>query len=272
MGSKELFPAVFSRHAGAYARRHDAIWRRGGDAARRRLLEALGAGPGDRVADLGCGPGDLGARLRPTVGRAGLIVGVDLAPGMLAVARKRSPAALLLRGDLERLPFKDACLDGAVSGHAFQFVPDLGAALREAARVLRPGGRLAASVPAGGEVGPGARLDAVFDALLPPAPSPTDRGPTLTTLADAGAWREAVLEAGFASAAVEVVESSETYAGAAEMVSQAAGWWSCAVRLEAVPRTHRAGLVERAARELERLLGAGPVSVARRAHVLVADL
>jgi demethylmenaquinone methyltransferase / 2-methoxy-6-polyprenyl-1,4-benzoquinol methylase len=106
----------------------DGVWRR-------RVVRELGLPRGARVLDLGCGTGDLCRELRRAGYRA---LGVDMAAGMLAHARTASP---LFRADMSRLPFGDASADGVVSGFALRNVVDLGACLREAARVLRPGGR-----------------------------------------------------------------------------------------------------------------------------------
>jgi len=106
----------------------DAGWRR-------RAVRELDLEPGSRVVDLGCGTGDLCRGL----GRAGLrAVGVDMAAGMLARARTSAP---LVRADALRLPLGDASLDGAISGFALRNVVDIAACFREAARVIRPGGR-----------------------------------------------------------------------------------------------------------------------------------
>jgi demethylmenaquinone methyltransferase/2-methoxy-6-polyprenyl-1,4-benzoquinol methylase len=106
----------------------DAGWRR-------RAVRELHLDPGDRVVDLGCGTGDLCRVL----GRAGLrAVGVDMAAGMLARAHTAAP---LVRADALQLPLGDASIDGAVSGFALRNVVDIGACFREAARVIRPGGR-----------------------------------------------------------------------------------------------------------------------------------
>jgi len=106
----------------------DAGWRR-------RAVRELDLEPGSRVVDLGCGTGDLCRGL----GRAGLrALGVDMAAGMLARARTSAP---LVRADALRLPLGDASLDGAISGFALRNVVDIAACFREAARVIRPGGR-----------------------------------------------------------------------------------------------------------------------------------
>ncbi|MDQ1437693.1 MAG: demethylmenaquinone methyltransferase / 2-methoxy-6-polyprenyl,4-benzoquinol methylase [Acidimicrobiaceae bacterium] len=104
---------------------------------RRRAVRALDLPAGSLVLDLAAGTGDLCR----DVARAGLRpVGVDLSFGMLAHARTDAP---LLQADALRLPFPDATADGVVSGFALRNFVDLGAFLHEAARVVRPGGRVA---------------------------------------------------------------------------------------------------------------------------------
>lgn len=76
------------------------------------------------------------------------LLGVDLSPAMLDRARARVRAlgldgrVQLRRGDVQRLDLPDACVDAVVATYALCTVPDPGAALLEARRVLRPGGRL----------------------------------------------------------------------------------------------------------------------------------
>ena len=106
----------------------DGVWRR-------RVVGELKLPRGSRVLDLGCGTGDLCRALQRAGYRA---LGVDMASGMLAHARTASP---LFRADMSRLPFRDGSADGVVSGFALRNVVDLRVSLREAARVLRPGGR-----------------------------------------------------------------------------------------------------------------------------------
>jgi SAM-dependent methyltransferase len=106
-----------------------------------RLLPAMLA-PDVVVGDLGCGSGRITAALAPFVRS---VVGVDASPEMLAVARARlagSPNVELLQGTLEALPVADATLDIALAVHVLHHVADVGRALGEAARALRPGGRL----------------------------------------------------------------------------------------------------------------------------------
>ena len=141
MKSKELFPPVFSRHALAYQRRLEEIMSRGESRGRMRALELVDAGPGMRILDLACGPGTLSrdcSRLGLSPG--GDVVGVDLAAGMIELARANAPSnARFEVMDMEQLAFDDASFDAAVCGHGLQFVSDLSRALSEARRVLRPG-------------------------------------------------------------------------------------------------------------------------------------
>jgi ArsR family transcriptional regulator len=106
-----------------------------------RLLPALLA-PDAVIGDLGCGSGRVAASLAPFVGR---VIAVDASPEMLAVARERlagTDNVEILEGSLEELPVGEAVLDAALFVQVLHHVADLGRALTEARRALRPGGRL----------------------------------------------------------------------------------------------------------------------------------
>ncbi len=94
---------------------------------------------GREVLEVGCGTGLILQRLARIASRA---VGVDLSPGMLARARARGLE--VQEGDATALPFPDASFDAAVSFKVLAHVPDIRAAMSEMARVVRPGGILAA--------------------------------------------------------------------------------------------------------------------------------
>lgn len=94
------------------------------------------------VGDLGCGTGALLSALAQSVGH---VIGVDASDEMLAAARARTAGldnVELRRGSLEALPIDEATLDAATMMLVLHHVPAPAAAIAEAARVLKPGGRL----------------------------------------------------------------------------------------------------------------------------------
>ena len=106
----------------------------------RRLAAEAVVRPGSRVLDACCGTGDLALAARE---RGGEVTGVDFSEAMLARARRKSRDVRWVRGDILALPFADASFDVVTVGFGIRNVADLEAGLRELARVLRPGGRLA---------------------------------------------------------------------------------------------------------------------------------
>ncbi len=116
---------------------------------RRALVAAVGAAPGERVLDVATGTGLVAAEL---VRRCGCsVVGLDQSPEMLADARRRierepvlAARVELIEGEAERLPFADGEFDHLTFTYLLRYVDDAAATLRELARVIKPGGRMAA--------------------------------------------------------------------------------------------------------------------------------
>lgn len=106
---------------------------------RRATRAALDLRPGERVLDVGAGTGVSTEELARSGAYA---VGVDISLGMLRTGRRARPHVPLLAGDALRLPFPDGAFDAVTISFALRNVVDPQAALREFARVTRPGGRL----------------------------------------------------------------------------------------------------------------------------------
>ena len=269
--SKDLFPAVFSRHALAYQRRLEEIMAHDEARGRLRAIELVDAQPGMRVLDLACGPGTLSRRLARDVSPGGEVVGVDLAPGMIELARAAAiPNSRFEVMDIEQLSFADASFDAAVCGHGFQFVPQLAVALREARRVLRPRARFAASVPVERTAASvWSTVDAVVDKWLGPAPRAVDQAPTRDAIGDKTKFAHAALDAGFRSAGVEVVDETVRWESAEQMVSMFTSWWDCAARMEGVDADRRQKFTSEAIETLKQT-HPGAIETTGRNHVLFA--
>jgi SAM-dependent methyltransferase len=106
------------------------------------LLDAAAVGIGHTVLDVACGTGVVAAAAAERVGPSGAVTGVDINPGMIAVAA-RTQGVRWAQADAARLPFPDGGFDRVLCQAGLQFVPDRLGALREMGRVLRPGGRVA---------------------------------------------------------------------------------------------------------------------------------
>ena len=155
------------------------------------VLDLVHAGPGVSILEVGCGSG---TALRLAADRGAEVTALDAAPAFVEHARRRVPGADVRIGDLQFLPYEDESFDVVMGFNSFQYAADVGEALAEAHRVLRPGGRVAALVwgpQEECELAP--HLHAV-GALMPPPP-PGAAGPF--SCSTPGALRALVEAAGF---------------------------------------------------------------------------
>ncbi len=114
------------------------------------LLRFARLRPGERVLDVACGTGLVARLASRQVGDTGTVTGLDVNPGMLAVARSATPPGVPIdwqEASAEAMPFPDASFDVGLCQMGLQFMPDKQAALREMRRVLVRGGRLVLNVP-----------------------------------------------------------------------------------------------------------------------------
>jgi demethylmenaquinone methyltransferase/2-methoxy-6-polyprenyl-1,4-benzoquinol methylase len=112
---------------------------------RRALVDAVEPAPAQRVLDVATGTGMVAAELRKRADCS--VVGIDQSPEMLGAAKARfageTNSVELVQGQAEQLPFADASFDAVTFTYLLRYVDDPKATMRELARVVRPGGRVA---------------------------------------------------------------------------------------------------------------------------------
>ncbi len=113
------------------------------------LLDAVGAGQGDRILDVATGPGYGAAAV---VDRGAQGIGIDFSEPQIVMAREQFPVAEFHVGDAEDLPFPDADFDAVIMNFGILHFPRPEVAVAEAHRVLKPGGKLAFAVWATSEI------------------------------------------------------------------------------------------------------------------------
>ena len=177
------------------------------------LLAAASPRKGERVLDVATGPGEPALSLAPRVGPAGSVVGIDLSERMVEVARQNAKGVDNVEFrvmDAEHLAFPDASFDLAVCRFGLQIVTDPDRCIAEVRRVLRPGGRFAATV-----WGPGARVPAL-DVIIAPMleyaePDETGYIPTPYEMGGDGELAEILAKAGFRDVAEKRVVHDFTF-------------------------------------------------------------
>lgn len=115
-------------------------WARFAAPAREAVARAAGITAGALVLDVGCGSVEF---CELAAARGARVSGIDVAEGLVEIARRRLPEADLRVGPIERLPWRNESFDLVTGFNAFQFAADFVAALAEAARVTWRGGRVA---------------------------------------------------------------------------------------------------------------------------------
>lgn len=158
------------------------------------LLDAAEVGVGTRVLDVATGPGIVAAA---AAARGAAVVGVDFAAGQVARASQRYPALKFVEGDAENLGFGDGSFDAVVINFGMLHFPNPEKALSEAARVLRPGGRIAFTVWAAPDraVGFGIALRTIQQLGIINVPLPP--GPPFFRFSDPDECRRVLADAGF---------------------------------------------------------------------------
>lgn len=223
--------------ADAWERNADFVDRHTAEATR-RLLDAAQVGEGDSVLDVAAGPGGAGIAAAQRVGAKGRVVLSDAAPAMVEAATRRSAALpQVTTGVFDQLAIgePDESFDAVISRHGLMFAPAPADAVREAARVLRPGGRYAAATWDARDANPwlGVLLDAVGEQFGVPFPPPSIAGPF--SLAAPDLLAQALRDGGLEDVTVERV-ASPMQAASLE------AWWERVPQLAGPVATALAGM------------------------------
>jgi ubiquinone/menaquinone biosynthesis C-methylase UbiE len=189
-----------------------------------RLIGDARLRSGERVLDLGCGtgyPALLGAQ---AVGQTGAVIGLDLAEEMLAVARRKAKTLGLNNvsfqtGDVTSLSFESSSFDAVISRFCLMFLPDVPKAVSEIARVLKPGGYLAAAVWSAPEKNPFISLPMNVLKTFLTLPPPDPEQPGIFRLAKPGDLFGMIERAGLQGLADEELPGESAYDSADEYFS-----------------------------------------------------
>ncbi len=207
------------------------------------LLAAARLTPGLRLLDLAAGPGLLAGLARRALGPDGLAVASDIAEGQLACC----PELPRVAADGEALPFADGAFDRVLCGLGLMFFPDADRALREAHRVLRPGGLLA--LTAWGEAAEVPLVECALACLRRLLPPPKVERPSIFRFGDPGELERRLAKADFQDIRVEPLKFSLRFADAGAywqaFLDLAGGAAESLSRLPAERQAAFAGEVER---------------------------
>lgn len=176
------------------------------------VAERITLGPAHDVLEVGCASGGF---LRLAADRGARVSGLDASVALIALARERVPEADLRVGDLQSLPYEAATFDVVAGFNSFQFADDPVLALRDAARVTKPGGRVVMQVWGRAER---CELGAVLGAMAPFLPGPFPGPPGGGAYSDPGVLERLATEAGLAPAVTGDVVCAFEYADEQELL------------------------------------------------------
>lgn len=186
-----------------------------------RLVADARVRPGLRVLDLGSGTGYPALLAGEVVGSDGTVVGIDLAESMLAVATRKAKTLGLEHvtfrtGDVTSLPFETGSIDAVISRFCLMFLPEIPKAAAEIARVLKPGGYVAAAVWSAPDKNPFIRIPMDVIKTITPLPPPDPEAPGIFRLARPGDLAGMFERAGLKPLDDEEFTAEVTYATAEE--------------------------------------------------------
>lgn len=189
-----------------------------------RLIGDARLRAGQKVLDLGSGTGYPAILAAQAVGGQGMVVGLDLAEGMLAIARRKASDLGLTNvvfqvEDVTTLPFEPASFDAVLSRFCLMFLPDIPKAVNEIARVLRPGWYLAAAVWSVPDKNPFIRIPMDIIKRFIEIPTPAPDQPGIFRLAKPGDLLGIAEQAGLMGVADEEITGDSIFDSAEEYLT-----------------------------------------------------
>jgi SAM-dependent methyltransferase len=181
------------------------------------MIEAAAPGPGERVLELAGGPGTVGLTAARAVGQQGHVICTDFSEAMVGAARRRAADQQQAENvefrmmDAEAIDLPDGSVDIVLCRMGYMLMADPATALKESARVLKPGGRLALAVWSKAADNPwaGVPMRAIMGHLGAPPPPPG--APGLWALADDDHLHHLLTSAGLESVRIELLDDHVEY-------------------------------------------------------------
>ncbi|HEV7807613.1 MAG TPA: methyltransferase domain-containing protein [Solirubrobacteraceae bacterium] len=175
------------------------------------LVDAIEPQPGHRVLEIAAGPGDTGLLAAELIAPGGTLVSTDAAEAMVELARARAAElgidnAEFRTMDAEWLDLPTASMDAVIARWGYMLLADPATALREARRVLRPGGRVALSAWTAPDENPWASVPLAELVAMGAAPTPDPGEPNMFAFRDPATIQALLEDAGFTDVVVDQLE------------------------------------------------------------------